>query len=454
MAILILDISSFLGRFHPILVHLPIGFIVLALLIEWRLNDKRYSGAITYSWFASGVLAVLASVCGWFLANDGAYDNWTLFFHRWLGISIAILSFAGWWIRRNGSENILWRKITSIAVILLILITGHLGGNMTHGAGYLLEYAPKPVQNLFGYDPSPLEYPSFSNPDSVNIYTDILAPIFEDKCYSCHNDNVQNGGLNLASVEAITAGGDNGPVVKGGDYSSELLRRVTLPTTSSKFMPTTGMPLTYHEIKILEWWISGGAKFEAQASDLERNPSIQSTLLARHKLDLTPKAWIEKTLVPNIDSVLLTSLRTSNWRVNLLAQNNGWIEVSGPRDSTVTSDMLSMLSDAKEQITWLNLKNAEIVDEHLAMVNSLDHLTRLQLQYNNITNEGIQKLSNLRHLESLNLIGNNLDDDFFKHLSNFPGLKSIYLWQTNVSQEGLEKARQDFPDVSIVHAVN
>ncbi len=454
MLVLLLDIISFLGRFHPILVHLPIGFIVLALLIEWRLNDKRYNGAITYSWFLSGLFAAIASVCGWFLANDGAYDNWTLFFHRWLGISIAIISFIGWWIRRNSSEQKSLKKITSISIIIAIIITGHLGGNMTHGSGYLLEYAPKTIQNIFGYDPSPIQYPTFTNPDSVNVYADILAPLFEDKCNSCHNDKVQNGGLNLASIEGIQEGGDGGPVVKGGDYTSELLRRVTLPTTSSKFMPTTGMPLTYHEIKILEWWISGGAKFEAQASDLELNESIQATLLARHRLDLTPKSWIEKTIVPNIDSSLLSALRTINWRVNLLAQNNGWIEVLAPRDSSVTSDMITKLPEAREQITWLELKNAGVTDDFMHIINSLDHLTRLQLQYNNITADGIEALTGLRHLESLNLIGNNIDDDVFPLLANFPGLKNIYLWQTDVSKEALENARQEYPDVNIVHAAS
>ncbi|MCK5441405.1 MAG: hypothetical protein KAJ23_05910, partial [Maribacter sp.] len=83
-----LEFSTFLGRFHPLIVHLPIGFLVLAILLEWLENgkkNKKNNKIIAVSWLVGGISAFAAAFCGWFLGDSGSYSEDNLFIHKWLG---------------------------------------------------------------------------------------------------------------------------------------------------------------------------------------------------------------------------------------------------------------------------------------------------------------------------------------------------------------------------------
>lgn len=450
---LLLDITGFIGRFHPLFVHLPIGFIIAGVLIEWRMKDSKYQNAVSYLWLLSAITAGLASLCGWFLANDGSYANWTLFAHRWLGILIAVVSLYAWYVRRTSKPNVRSKKVTNILAVVMLVVTGHLGGNMTHGSDYLLEYAPSSIQKLMGYGQSGKDLPQFTDPDSVMTYRDIIFPTFEKKCIGCHNDKVQNGGLNMASIDSIRLGGDGGPVIVSGDISSELLRRVTLPITSSKFMPTSGTHMTYHEVRLLEWWITQGADYNTSISAMTANPSIQSILMSMYGLDITPRPWIEKTKVSLPDSSVMSSISSTGIKLNVIANNNGWVEVSNHIGSEVTEEQLKSLSAASDQITWLQLPNSGLTDELLLHINDLSKLTKLKVQGNPITSAGLVQLENLTNLETLNLTNTKVDDSIFDMLEKMPKLRSIYLWQSDVTTEALEEARSNYPDIDIVGGI-
>ena len=447
---LLLDITGFIGRFHPLFVHLPIGFIIAAVLIEWRMKDSKYQNVVSYLWLLSAMTAGVASLCGWFLANDGSYANWTLFAHRWLGILIAVVSLYAWYTRRSSKPSPVSKKATNIVAIVMLAITGHLGGNMTHGSDYLLEYAPRPIQKLMGYGKTGNDLPQFADPDSVMTYRDIIFPTFEQKCMGCHNDNVQNGGLNMSSIDSIKLGGDGGPVIVSGDIKSELLRRVTLPTSSAKFMPTSGTHMTYHEVRLLEWWITQGADYNTSISAMTANPSIQSILMSIYGLDITPRPWIEKTKVSLPDSIAISSINSTGIKLNVISNSNGWVEVSNFIGSEVTEEQLKSLSAASDQITWLQLPKSGLTDEMLSYINSLSNLTKLKIQGNPITSAGLAQLENLSNLETLNLTNTKVDDGIFDLINNMPKLKSIYLWQSDVTTEALEDARSSYPNIDIV----
>ena len=94
----------------------------------------------------------------------------------------------------------------------------------------------------------------------------------------------------ITSKEGIEKGGENGEVILPGKaHDSELFVRVTLPQKSKKFMPPKGEPLTYSELKIMEWWVASGASFDASLSANE-----------------VPKNFIDK-----VETILVKS-KTSN----------------------------------------------------------------------------------------------------------------------------------------------
>jgi hypothetical protein len=82
-----------------------------------------------------------------------------------------------------------------------IVITGHLGGQLTHGKDYL-------SFNLRTY-----HKPFIKNIDSALIYHDIIEPILADKCWSCHSFLKQKGSLRLDGIDHILQGGKHGDIV-------------------------------------------------------------------------------------------------------------------------------------------------------------------------------------------------------------------------------------------------
>jgi hypothetical protein len=81
-----MDIFAFLGRFHPVVVHLPIGFLVIAILLELydrRSKSDRFDSAVSVVLFWGGMSSLVAIAFGWMLAAEGTYSGDSLEWHRW-----------------------------------------------------------------------------------------------------------------------------------------------------------------------------------------------------------------------------------------------------------------------------------------------------------------------------------------------------------------------------------
>ena len=83
-----------LGRLHILVLHLPIGFLVLAFLMELaaRRSHQVLRPAVGFSLFWGMVSAVVAAGLGYLLSLDGSYDAELLDWHKWLGIATAALA--------------------------------------------------------------------------------------------------------------------------------------------------------------------------------------------------------------------------------------------------------------------------------------------------------------------------------------------------------------------------
>ena len=97
------------------------------------------------------------------------------------------------------------------------------------------------------------------SPDKVDFYRKVM-PIFEAKCYSCHQGGKTKGGLKLHTREyALKGGKEDGPgIVPGDAHDSAIFLRVT-DEDQDYVMPPKGDKLTRNEIDVLEKWINEGA---------------------------------------------------------------------------------------------------------------------------------------------------------------------------------------------------
>ncbi|MBW3627863.1 MAG: hypothetical protein KY464_01080, partial [Gemmatimonadetes bacterium] len=232
------DLLRFIGRFHPMIVHFPIGLILLAAILEilalvYRpFRVLRHSTAVVL--FLGALSAVAAVVAGYLLSLEGGYEPRLVRTHFWLGVSVAASAVVATALKiraqrrhRRGLDR-LYAGVLAASVAALLL-AGHVGGSLTHGQGYLTQYLPAPLKSALGPSEAQASRTRITNIDSAYVFRDLVMPVLEARCTSCHNESKVKGGLRLDSPELIMKGGNNGAViVAGSPDESELLRRITL----------------------------------------------------------------------------------------------------------------------------------------------------------------------------------------------------------------------------------
>ncbi len=118
--------------------------------------------------------------------------------------------------------------------------------------------------------------------DGVNFHREIL-PIFENKCFSCHQGGKTKGGLKLNSLtHALEGGKEDGPgIVPGDALDSAVFLRVT-DEDEDYVMPPKGDKLTKDEIALLETWINEGAHWpEFDVPSLDMTPLSDDLIFLR-----------------------------------------------------------------------------------------------------------------------------------------------------------------------------
>ncbi|MBZ5856107.1 DUF2231 domain-containing protein [Flavihumibacter profundi] len=454
------DIFIFLGRFHSLVVHLPIGFLTLAVLLEILIPGKRFEhfkNFIPFIWLLTAFSTIVSVLLGYSLSLGGGYNESTLFWHRFGGFTLIILSLIGFFLNRQNFSSfkksnrpvyLIFILFTSISLI----VTGHLGGSLTHGNEYLSEFAPK---SLFGFSPGTVEnHPvkrKVTSLDSADIFNDAVLPIIQSKCTSCHNKEKKKGGLLLTSYDEIFAGGKTREGITPGNLAtSEIFRRITLPQDHKEFMPTGGKkPLTEEQVAILEWWIENGAQKQAMIGDLHPNKKMQDILgdffqIGRDEI-------LDFTAPPESPEAIKTLLQ-DGYLVNQLTRDKHLYEVNRNGNSNEPPKVKD-LKLLKEQLVWLKLTDCGISDDDLKEIGSLSNLYKLNLSRNKISDKGIGYLLGLSKLEYLNLYGTAISDSSITALMALPNLKKLYVWETAVDTLKMDTFKVPKKDLEIVYKI-
>ena len=182
--------SRKLGKFHPLIVHLPIGILLLNAVFVFLSKTKRYeslSAAIPFTLLLGTMSATAACATGWFLSQSGEYNEGILANHKWLSI---VLTGTLWvlYLSKRYREIYIW-----LVVVASIVVTGHYGGTLTHGEGYL--FAAQKTKNTEGVD-SLKKLPA--DIQEALVYNDVIQPILKEKCLNCHNNTKQKGKLSCS----------------------------------------------------------------------------------------------------------------------------------------------------------------------------------------------------------------------------------------------------------------
>ena len=273
------NLVLFLGHFHPLLVHLPIGGLVLLGVLELLSGLTRWKGVAQNSRWILGFVcgtAIISAWCGWMLAKAGGYEPQLLKWHKVAGFSVAGAALVTLLIR-----HLEWRRAYRVALVIALVLLGiasHLGGSMTHGSDFLTRYAPAPIRALLGEwtDGGTTAWPPMQRP----VFAGVVEPILRERCSACHGAEKHKAELRLDTLSGVLRGGQDGPVIKAGQAKdSPLIQCMLSPVDADGHMPPENHPqATAEEISLIEWWINGGAPTSARVADLKPKPEIEHLL--------------------------------------------------------------------------------------------------------------------------------------------------------------------------------
>jgi uncharacterized membrane protein len=265
------DFTQFLGRFHPLAVHLPIGVIVLVAAGEalsfWPKFRTRVDPAIGLALVALLASALAAFFLGQFLGRSGDFAPRALKLHRRLELFavIGICACFGAWAFHARSESARSRLVYRLLLgftLAVLSVGAHFGGTLTRGEAYLSRFAPGPLKPLLGggaekEQPKRVEAPAAE----PSLFAAAVAPVLNERCVGCHGPDKTKGGLRLDSLAGILKGGEEGPVVTpGSPADSPLLALTLLPLDDDAHMPPQEKPQpTAGELALLKFWIERGA---------------------------------------------------------------------------------------------------------------------------------------------------------------------------------------------------
>ncbi|SHJ09458.1 Uncharacterized membrane protein [Pseudozobellia thermophila] len=445
------DFVLFLGRFHPLVVHLPIGFLLFALILEVAervTKNGALSAAVPIALLSGAISAFLACILGYMLSLGGGYDEDMLNGHLWFGVFTTLTAFFAWLVKSDRlSVKFLQKARPNMALltvmVVLLGITGHYGGNLTHGEDYLVKYAP------FREKAEPL--PKLAKLEDATVYPYLVQPVFEAKCTGCHNASKKKGGLAMHTFDALIAGGEGGSVVTPGDLgNSELVRRISLPQDHDDVMPPEGKtPLTEQETALVKFWIEQAqGNQEARLGDIEVPDEVRQ--FAAAQLGFAAEGGTAEGAGDELPAAVPLNMEAVNQVVALgfgvreLVDGSGLVEITLPDHSISKANIsewekhFELLLPLKDQILWMDLGGNAINDNLLRKVSEFGNLRKLVLDNTDITDEGIANLVNLKNLESLNLYNTQVSDHIVPALAEMPKLKKVYVWRTKITEDDIK----------------
>lgn len=408
------DFLHFLGRLHPVVLHLPIGLLAAVAVVDvaalWtRALAVRRVGTVLLG--LTAVSSLVAVGTGLLLAEGDGVTGEALAFHRWIGIVVTVAVVTALWVKviARGAVGYLAYGLLLVASLGLMAGAGHAGGAITHGPTFVSEFAPEWLRGVLGEEPPAPEAdpaPTEDRPDP--LYTDVVQPALEASCYDCHGAGKVKGELRLDSRAAMLRGGATGQpaVVPGDALASLLVRRITLPQDHEDFMPSDGSPPLEPAtvLQIIEW-IDRGARMVIEAPDpldVAPPPAPPEPVAALRATGALVVPVVEGSTLLRVDLAPVPESAAARIPPTLTALSDHVVEL---RASAATTAAVVPALASMPRLHTLRLPDCAVTDAQVREIAKLDRLTKLNLHAAAITDAALQDLATLRSLRWLVVTG-------------------------------------------------
>lgn len=460
------DLVRFLGRFHPVILHLPIGILSLALLTEFAsIFLKGVSSTRTMMFFAaaSSIAAVLAGFLLYQGESDWA-DSPGATRHLWGGIAFSCVTIAAFLIKAwsDAGKAPIWSYRTMLAVSAGVMtFASHEGASLTHGPDYLSKYAPPTLKPILG---GKVEANDTAAAESEPlVYQDVVAPMMEEKCWKCHNEQKTKGKFRMDTYELLVKGGKEGPgLVVGKADESNIIIRCELPIDDDERMPPDEKPgLTEEQLSVIKWWINNGASNELKVSEAKAPADVAAIIEKQAPKGKTKASTAPKEATPS--APVSSSGDRTQWKkaidevqksfpgaVQFESQDsNGIIFTAVSMRGKFQDDDTAKLGPVIPGLVSADFSASLITDKSIALLAPAKGLRQLRLSETKITDAGMDAIAKMASLESLNIFGTAITDAGLQKLAALPQLKRLYLWQSKVTPAGIEELKKKLPQCQI-----
>ncbi|GEP89208.1 Uncharacterized membrane protein [Chitinophaga terrae (ex Kim and Jung 2007)] len=443
------------ARSHPIFVHLPIGILLLAMIMALLASKTRWHAlraAIPVTLLVGFISAVGSCLSGYLLSQDGGYEEKLLLTHQVLGISVAAASGLLYLLYRKPGRFARLQLPAVIVIGILLSITGHYGGSLTHGDDYLTQAMPGFLQKVMGAKTAAAKTAAYASIPDARLYEDLVQPILANKCYSCHNSQKLKGGLRLETIALIKKGGEHGPALKDSlPESSELFRRLLLPENDEHRMPPKGKPgITPPELALIQWWIEQGAPEHKQVKELPKTGMIAAVLEGlQGGADIEKNEFVPEEAVAAADRKAIDTLQSRGVKVMALGEGSNYLSVSCVNAADFGDSDVLLLLPLKQQLVWLDVSGTKISDSAMVNIAQLTKLTRLNMKQTRIAGKQLNALATCRQLKYLNISENDLQQGDIQALQENKSLQQLYLFGSNTNADKVKALKSRMTSLRI-----
>ena len=253
----------FIGRFHPIILHLPIGglaaLFVMEIINSYRPQLNLDSACSILLWF-SVITVIPSAILGFVLASSGNYDDELLNLHKWLGWLTALVCV---WLLYFNSKSKKTYRIFLYTNVIFLLFTGHFGGQLTHGKDYLTKYMPISMKKVLNIDDERNYLVVDRKIDSLSTgatyYTNQIKPIIENYCYKCHGQEKQKGDMRFDNIDWDMVNG----------FDAEKWNMMLNEINLGEMPPSDELQLSEDDRRILVDWITENLDKAAEAKETD-----------------------------------------------------------------------------------------------------------------------------------------------------------------------------------------
>ena len=422
-----MNLIELIGRFHPVLVHLPIGIFVLVIVMDGltRFDKFAYLSASIRLILGIGILsAILSLVTGYTLSLEGINNQDLVDNHQWTAIGTTALFTAYYFLRQKLMAKRLAHTYSLLLLLVLLAWTGHQGGSLTHGEGFLTEG----TLDAKTITAAPLDIKDINQ---AMVYKDLVQYTLNQKCVQCHGSKKQKGKLRLDDLSWIKAGGKNGNLINTTDPSDgELIKRILLDDIDEHHMPPKEKTqLTDAELVIFQWWINAGASFDKSVAALAPDAKVIKALASFKVENQTQEKTIVKTRAPieKLEKKMQEKLEKMGWVVSTISFDDNHIRLIGYNIEGAINDALVAAAEISEHVIELKLSFSALKDNDLNNLRKFKNLEKLWLDHTDISDNALKQVTALNNLGYLNIVNTKTTASGVKNLMNLPNLKMIYL---------------------------